>query len=333
MRVFLTGGTGLLGSHTAEALVARGHEVVALHRPTSDTAFLASLGCELVEGDVTDPVEHLAAAAEGCTHAVHGVALVYAGDDWDRIREVNVGGTARVLDAVARAGVGYAVHLSTVAVYGTADGPIDESEPIDRPVPEDDYYARSKRLAEAEARRVASARGLSLSILRPAAVYGERDRLMAPSVARMTRFPVAFLLGSGHNAVPAVYAGNVALAVLSALEAERDGAVWNVGLDHRLTQRDLLRWMAVGLGRRPFLIAIPAGLVRVGADVLERLGVSTPGAEHLPLGRAARLSLGENPYPSTAIRDDLGWDPPHRPEEAVVRTGRWLRENDPKEHR
>lgn len=328
MRVFLTGAPGLLGSHAAELLRSAGHEVVALHRPSSDTAFLASLGCTLVEGDVTDPVDRLTAAADGCSHAVHGAALVYAGADWARIRAVNVEGTAHVLEAASRAGVGHAVHISTVAVYGTAEGPIHETEPIDRPVPENDFYARSKRLAESEARRVAAEHGLSLSILRPAAVYGERDRLMAPNVAGMTRFPIAFLLGDGHNAVPAVYAGNVAHAIVLALKAERDGAVWNVGLDHRLTQRDLLRWMAEGLGRRPRLIAIPGGLVRRGADLLERLGVPTPGAAHLPLGRAARLSLGENPYPSTAIRRDLGWDPPHRPADAVVRTGRWLRASE-----
>ena len=324
MRVFVTGAPGLLGSHAAALLRSRGHEVVALVRPSSDTRYLASIGCALVEGDVRDGEESLAPSLEGCTHVVHGAALVYAGDSWDAVQAVNVAGTRNVLDAAVRAGVSHAVHISSVAVYGTVDGPVDEAAATDTVLPERDHYARSKRLAEAEARAVEAGSALTVAMLRPSAVYGERDRLFAPNVASMTRWPVAFVLGHGHNAVPAVYAGNVAEAVLLALESGRGGAIWDVGLDHPTTQRTLLSGIAAGMGRSPRLVSIPAGLVRRGADVLERLGVSTPGAEHLPLGRAARLSLGENPYPSRAIRGDLGWDPSHRPEQALERTGRWL---------
>lgn len=324
MRVFVTGAPGLLGSHAAALLRARGHAVVALVRASSDTGFLTSIGCSLAEGDVRDDPAALARAMEGCTHLVHGAALVYAGDSWSAVQAVNVAGTRNVLEGAVRAGVSHAVHLSSVAVYGTVDGPVDESAPVDTLLPERDHYARSKREAEAEARAVEAGSALTVAVLRPSAVYGERDRLFAPNVADMTRWPVAFVLGDGHNAVPAVYAGNVAEAVLLALESGRGRATWDVGLDHPTTQRALLSGIAAGMGRSPRLVSIPAGLVRAGADVLERLGVSTPGAEHLPLGRAARLSLGQNPYPSRAIRGELGWDPSHRPDEALARTGRWL---------
>lgn len=324
MKVFLTGGPGLIGTHTAGWLRARGHDVVALHRPTSRTERLEELRCSLVEGDVQDARERLADAMVGCTHVVHGAALVYAGDNWPRIRAVNVEGTRTVLEAAADAGVRHAVHISSVAVYGTVAAEVDETAPIDAPVPPGDLYARSKREAERAAREVEAQRDLTLTILRPAAVYGEWDRLMAPRIARMLRGPVAVLLGGGRNTLPAVYAGNVAEAVGLAVEAGRGGTTWNVGLDHPLTQRDLLHGLAQGLGRVPRFVGVPAPLVRHGADVLEWLGVSAPGAPHLPLGRVARLALGENPYPSRAIREDLGWDPPHRPHEALVRTGRWL---------
>ena len=89
MRVFLTGGTGLLGSHLAEHLLQEGHHVRALVRPSSDASFLAGVGAELVEGDVTDPVDRLSAAIQGCTHVVHGAALVYSGGEWEAIAAVN----------------------------------------------------------------------------------------------------------------------------------------------------------------------------------------------------------------------------------------------------
>lgn len=327
MRVYITGATGLLGSHTAELLRARGHDVVALHRRTSDTTFLEELGCDLVVGDVRDDPDALVPGMEGCTHLVHGAARVYDGGAWPKIRAVNVEGTRTALEAAARAGIAHAVHLSSVAVYGTVKAEVDERAPVDTALPPRDLYARSKRESEVEARTVEEERGLRVAVLRPAAVYGERDRLMGPTLADMVRRPVCFLLGPGDNHLPVVYAGNVARAVLCALEDGRGGATWNVGLDHPVTQRALLKGIADGMERSPAFVPLPAPLVRLGADLLGRLGVSTPGAPHLPLARVARLALDENPYPSRTIRRELGWDPPVPVDEALRRTGRWLRDH------
>ena len=89
MRVFLTGATGLIGSHLAKYLVERGDDVVALVRPTSDTGFLDSLEVDLVHGDVSDRVERLCSAMDGCSHVVHAAALVYSGRGWDAVAAVN----------------------------------------------------------------------------------------------------------------------------------------------------------------------------------------------------------------------------------------------------
>ena len=326
MRVFLTGGTGLIGSHTAALLTREGHEVVALHRHGAEVGGLAELGCALVEGDVCDGPARLETLLRGCTHVVHGAALVYVGGSWSRIRAVNVDGTRNVLEAAARAGVGHAVHISSVAVYGTVEGTVDERSPVDSAVSPDDHYARSKREGEVAARAVEAAAGMAVTVLRPSAVYGERDRLMTQRLARLVRWPVAFLLGTGDNTIPAVYAGNVAEAVLLALLAGRGHATYDVGMDHALTQRALLEGIAEGLGRHPVTVPLPAGLVRLSADILQALGMSAPGAAHLPLGRVVRLALGNNPFPSVSIRKELGWVPSHRHEDALPRAGRWVKE-------
>jgi len=324
MRVFLTGGTGLLGSHLAAELRGEGHEVVALVRSTSDTGFLQAQGCTLAEGDVRDEPKDLAPLMEGCSHAVHGAALVYEGGEWPKVRAVNVDGTRSVLRAACLAGVGHAVHVSSVAVYGPVEGPVDEETAIDAAIPPEDLYARSKREAEEVARGIEAKRGLPVTIVRPAAVYGERDRLMTPAVAGLLRLPLVPLFGPGDNTLPVVYAGNVAVAVRLCLEAGSGGVVFDIGLDHPLSQRDLLGLLGRGLGRKPRLVSLPAGMVRGAAGGLSSLGVGTPGAPHLPLERVARLALGENPYPSRRIRADLGWKPPHAHEDALPRAGAWL---------
>ncbi len=327
MRVFVTGATGLVGSHVVELLRAKGHDVVALRRRSSDTSWLRKLGCGPFEGDVRDSADDLAAGMRGCTHLVHAAALVYSGGSWPKVRAVNVEGTRHVLEAAAAAGVAHAVHVSSVAVYGKREGSLDETTSFDTELEPSDLYGRSKREAEAEAREVESARGLKVTIVRPAAVYGERDRLMAPAVARIVRRPVAAMLGRGCNTLPVVYAGNVAAALLLALEAGRGGATYDLAMDHPITQRQLLEGIARGMGRVPILVPIPAPLVRAGAALLGRLGVAAPGASDLPLSKAVRIALGENPYRSVRARRELGWDPPHRHEEALVRTGRWVKEH------
>jgi nucleoside-diphosphate-sugar epimerase len=324
MRVFLTGGTGLVGSHSAARFVQDGHEVVALCRPGADVGYLEGLGCALVEGDLRDDPAFVAPLMEGCTHLVHAAALVYSGSDWASVHAVNTQGTRCVIAAAAEGGVGHVVHVSSVAVYGGAVGPIDEDTPVDSEMFARNYYGRSKRDAEGEARSLEKERGIPVTILRPASVYGERDRLLSLRIARMARRPVAFLLGGGQNTIPAVYAGNVAEAVLLACEAGRGSRTYDVGLDYPLTQAGLVGGIAKGMGLSPKLVSVPGVLARGGAALLERLRMPAPGARHLPLGRVVRLALGENPYRSRRIRDELGWIPPHQHDDALRRTGEWL---------
>ncbi len=324
MRVFLTGGTGLVGSHVAERVRAEGHEVVALVRPGSDARHLRELGCRLAPGDVRDAGGELVTAMSGCTHVVHAAALVYSRGSWGEIEAVNVGGTRAVVRSAAEAGIRVAVHISSVAVYGEARAGVDDATPEEELLPVSSNYGRSKQQAEGAARLEATAAGLRLTVLRPASVYGERDRLMTPRIARLSRWPVTPILGSGYNTIPAVYAGNVADAVWRALVAGRGGATWDVALDHPLTQRMLVEGIARGMGRRPRVVAVPAPTVRAAAAMLGWLGVRTPGASDLPLGRVVALALADNPYRSQRIRDELGWSPPHKHEDALPRAGAWL---------
>ena len=327
MRVFLTGGTGLLGSHLAEELRSRGHDVVALNRHGSDVAFLKAHGCTLVEGDVRNDIESLAQLMTGCTHLVHSAAIVYGGSSWPKVRAVNVDGTRRVLMAAVKAEIKFAVHVSSVVVYGIVDGTVTEDTPLDGQIHDGDLYARSKRQAEVIAREVEERHGLPVSVVRPCGVYGERDRLTALTVAKFLRLPIVPLLGSGRNTIPVVYSGNVAHALRLVLEAARGGTTYDVGFDLPLSQRAMLEDLAVGLGRRPRFLATPANLIRRGAQVLDRVGAFIPGVEHLSISRVAEFALGENPYVSRRLQEELGWDPPYRHKDALIRTGRWLTEH------
>lgn len=324
MRIFLTGGSGLIGSHVAARLIRSGHDVVVLQRPNSDSSFLEAHGCEMHVGDVRDGIEYHIPRLRGCDAVVHCAALIYASMSWPEVRAVNVDGTRNVLQAAAEAGVSTAVHISSIAVYGDPEGLIDESTPLDRPLKPADLYARSKREAETVAMRF-HGRGMAVTILRPSAVYGERDRLFAPALARMIQLPLTIVMGPGTNTLPVVYAGNIAAGVESALSGLGAGRAFNMATDHPITQLELMNGLAVGLGRTPRFIHLPAGLIRAGTNLGERLGLKTPGARDLSLTRVAALALDDNPFDSSLAREVLNWDPPHAHQDALRRTGEWLR--------
>ena len=203
MRVLVTGATGLVGSNVGRLLVERGDEVRALVRPTAGTAELATLGVELVEGDVTDPIS-VERAAEGCDGAIHCAAMLGgASQDLDEFRAVNVGGTANVLDAA----LPRTVVLSTTTFFDMDTQPITETSPV-ADVSSDDPYTITKREAFL-AITARSRRGQDVIVVVPGGIYGPApvvERALAPTsfnravlsalrgrLTRYVRFPIPWV--------------------------------------------------------------------------------------------------------------------------------------------
>lgn len=327
MRVFLTGGTGLIGSHVAEWLRGRGDEVVALVRPSADARYLESIGCELAVGDLLDPPRQLAAAMRGATAVVHAAAMVFQTGSRQAYRRVNVEGTERILEASALAAP-RCVHLSSVAVYAglAMDRPLTEDRWVEADPARQSPYAASKHLAERAAWRAHEAGDVRLTTVRPSVVYGERDRSATPVLVRFASLPVVPLVGGGRTMLPLVYAGNVAAGVVAALDREAAvGRAYNLALDVPVTARELLSLLAPAPGRTPRVLPVPAGPVRALATATAALTRWLPGVRTLDARRGARSMSVDNPYDSARARLELGWAGliPH--EEGVRRTMEWWR--------
>src|SRR6059036_260868 len=193
------------------------------------------------------------------------------------------------------------------------------------PIVESDFYARSKRMAEALVREAAGG-GLSTVALRPNVVYGERDRLFTPRLIRVARLGVVPRIGPGTNRLSCVYAGNVAAAVVAALDSPLQGfRAYNVTSDGppALSQREFFAAFAAALGRRTWSIPIPtplAGLV-IGVFTARRLARA-----------AVSFASGDNPYTDERIRAELGWRPPTQARAAIGRTVAWFLENEKPGH-
>ena len=324
MTVLVTGGSGLVGSHVIEALRNRGERPRALVRPESQ-AIVEALGAEGVPGDVTDAAAWNRAST-GIRGIIHAAALVAPRAPFAEFERVNVGGTRLALEAARRAAVPL-IHVSSVAVYGrSARSAAGVTEDYHfEPLPDRDYYARTKRMAEHVVREEAERLNIRATAIRPNVIYGERDRLFTPRVIATVRRGFVPQVGRGTNHLSCIYAGNVASAILAALDAPPAPGFRAYNVTHdappELTQREFLMTFAEALGKHPPVLRIPVVVARTGASLWQSLlQVVRPG-RYAGLGAAAvAFVTGENPFDSNRIRRELKWKPPFDCRTAVYRT-------------
>jgi nucleoside-diphosphate-sugar epimerase len=327
---FLTGATGMIGSHLAERLLSMGWRVRALVRKTSDSGLLKSLGVGLVEGDVGDPASVLTPHLEDVDYVFHCAALV---SDWAPLQEmvrVNVEGTRHLAEAAMACGrLRRFVFLSSMVVFGIApQRDFDEAAPL---IHTGDHYNLTKIRAEETVRRLATERGLPAVIVRPPYVYGSRDRQFLPRVLESLRSGRFRFVGSGRQPLSLCYVGNLVEAlVLSATRPEVVGEVFLVTDGDVVTRLRLLEILCEETGYALPTAHVPTWAVRLACPILEGLW-RLKGAKEPPLVNKFRLKFMATPltYRIEKARRLLGYEPKFGTEEALRETLRWFREHRP----
>lgn len=324
----VTGATGLLGSHMAERLVARGDRVRAFVRPSSDTRLLRESSIELVVGDLANP--------EDCRRAVAGVDVVYHSaakvGDWGRWVDFQTGcldATSNLAAAAAAEGVERFVQISSTSAYGhpVEGGPaIDETAELGQNLwPIWDYYTISKVECERILWRAAELDGLRLSIIRPSWLYGERDRTTTARLVQRIRAGKVPLIGRGDNPLSAIYAGNVAdAALLAADDPNSVGEAYNVTSMGPISQRDWLDLFADACGAARPTRHVPYRLVFGVSLGLEAFGRAIRRERPPLITRYATWLMGrELSYSTAKAEAKLGWRPALSYRESIERTVRW----------
>lgn len=270
MRVLVTGGTGFIGSRLGLRCLAGGHSVRILGQEntqaeSSNRKILEEKGAEIILASVTQE-DALPGLLQGVDVVFHLAAAQHEVNVPDQVfYDVNVKGTANLLDAARRAGVKRFVHGSTIGVYGSGmEGVIDETTPPDP----DNIYGRTK--LEGEKVVLSFREKLPVVILRIPETYGPGDRRLL-KLFKAIRKGVFFMIGNGKNLHHLIHIDDLIDAFLLAAESpEAAGEIIVVAGRKAVTTNEMVAVIAAQVGGKIPGIRAPLPPVMVLATVMEK---------------------------------------------------------------
>ena len=287
--VLITGSTGLVGRCVAKKACAAGYRVQAMVRPDSDRSGLAGLNVEFVEGDLARP-ESLEAVVADAQVVVHAAAHI---GDWgpaEKYRAINVMALEHLVNAAMRTGkLDRWIQISSLGVY-----PAQHHYGTDETLPASltglDGYTRTKAEAEVLLRQHMDEHGLRAVILRPGFIYGPGERHSIPRVMEKLADGSMKFIGPGDKLLNNTYVGNLADAVLLAIESDAAlGETFNIRDARLVTREEYINTIADYLGK-PYPKHVPEWLARLLVRPIERLA-RLRGATEAPLLTGARIKF------------------------------------------
>ena len=306
--VLVTGANGFIGRALCGVLAASGRRVrKAVRMP------VPGLPDAVVVGDI-GPDTDWRTALEGVSGVVHLAARTHvlretATDPLAAYRKINVSGTERLARSAAAGGIRRLVIVSSVKVSGerTEERPFTEDG---APRPED-AYGVSKWEGEQALSRIAAETGLEVVALRPPLVYGPGVKGNFLRLMNLVARGVPLPLGAVDNRRSLIYTGNLAGAIVKALDApQAAGRTYLVSDGEDVSTPDLVRGLARALGVKPRLLSLPLSALDRGARLAGRR------AEFVRLTSSLQVD-------SSRIRRELDWRPPFTLAQGLELTAKW----------
>jgi dihydroflavonol-4-reductase len=305
MKALVTGANGFTGSHLIKALVARGIEVVAFVRRSSQCDRLSNLPITYAYGDITDRAA-LTDAMTGVDTVFHIAAYVELGlVDAAAMERVNVQGTQAVLIAAQTAHISKMVYCSTIGIFGDTQGQVIDETFVRTQTTFSSAYDRTKYLAQ-QAVDAAAQQGLDAVSILPSGIFGADDPHFGPVVQTFLKGRLKVWAG-GDRITGIVHVDDLVEAMLLAAERGQRGEYYIISAGE-MTTREMFRQFSQQSGI-PAPAEAPEAIVRLLGNLLDPIGrfldwqppLSRERVHYL-YDRCVRVS-GEK------ARSQLGWNP------------------------
>ena len=317
MRIALTGGTGFIGSRLGELLTSAGHQVIAIdiYPPRDELPF------EFVRCDVRDQPE-LEKACDGCDAIFHLAAAHHDyGISTDTFDGVNIGGMRSVCGAATQLGISDVVFYSTVAVFGAAKPPLNEST---RPLPISDY-GRSKLAAESVLQEWTSQNESNRAlVMRPTVTFGRNNFANMFSLIRQIESGKYLQIGKCENVKSLSYVENLIAATLFAWGRKERAAweVYNYVEKPDLTSKQIAETIYSALGRPAPRFVLPYLLARLMVFPLDLFSQITGKNFSVSGARIRKFSRDVTQFEASAIQE-IGFRPSHDLPSGITEMTKW----------
>lgn len=300
----VTGANGFLGRALVAVLADKNISVLSTVRKSS-------VGNEVSVGDIGPNTDWLP-ALDSVDTVIHTAARVHVMDDaaggsLAAFRQVNVDGTRQLAEQAAWVGVRRFVFISSIKVNGENSSPGKPFMADESLVPRDPYSI-SKYEAEEVLKQVAADTGMEVTIIRPPLVYGPGVKANFFNMMRWLYKVRPLPLGAIHNKRSLVALDNLLDLIVTCINhpaAANQTFLVSDGED--LSTTELLKRMAVALGKPELLLPVPPWLLKIGAELIGKSDI------------AQRL-LGSLQVDISKTRDVLDWTPPVSVDEALKKT-------------
>jgi nucleoside-diphosphate-sugar epimerase len=310
-RVAVTGSTGLVGESLTREFASRAFKVRAVARTVNLASGPSDSNIDIIGVGEIDSHTDWSAALAGVDYVIHCAARAHvmhdpAGNALAAYRSVNVDGSRRLAEQAASTGVRRLVYLSSIKVNGEETAPGAPFLFSDAPAPEDDYGI-SKWEAEQALWNISARTGLEVVVVRPPLVYGPGVKGNLARLLEMLRPGLPLPLGAVQNKRSLIGLDNLVDLLIRCVDhPAAAGQTFLVPDGEDLSTPDLLRRMAVAMGRPARLVPVPVPLLRLAGSAL---------------GKREEIDrlVGSLQIDSSHTRQVLGWTPPVSVQEGIRR--------------
>lgn len=265
MVVFVTGGTGFIGSHLVDSLLLDPQITEVRCMVRSDLKWLSGKKITPIQASLSD-LKKLGEALEGVDIVYHLAGMVMA-PDYDTLHKVNVDGTESLLLLAQKCGVKHTIVASSLAAVGPSNGQaLDETEAF-KPV---SNYGRSKKNMEIMINALTLS--MPITIIRPPAVFGPReDQILSFFKSAARGF--APIIGNGnHPLVSMVYVKDLVNGIILAAQKEAVGTrTFFITGQHDYSWNEIVEATSVALNRKVRTIKLKADWVQKAGTLAENV--------------------------------------------------------------
>jgi nucleoside-diphosphate-sugar epimerase len=320
LMILITGASGFLGGFLVEEFLKHRFRVRAMVRPTSDLSHLKNTKAEIVLADITNTSE-VKNALDDIDSVVHNAAILGSkAKKKEDFFAVNYEATKNLADLCIKKKIKRLTFISSIAAIGPTLNKEEFLDENSQPHPHG-YYGESKHLAEEYLLSLSRGEKLEIVIVRPALIYGPRDKRCAVNYFRVAHLGFFPLLIPANNKASFIYVSDAAQAIFLAHTQSKPGEIYMLAHDV-VTLKEFATKLLISKGGISLFIPVPRFLINTLALVAGFIYKTTGRLPEVEK-RIKNVGMGNWVVDNSKIKETLGFKPQVELLEGLKKTWRF----------